>query len=473
LNAAEIIAAMGEFVPPGRIQLDPSQQAGLLAYTADLCDASPNAESERQRYRSVISRQIPMDEVMLRHWLAGKTILVTGGTGCIGSALVGQLTRYGAARIVSVSRGLTSCWTRYSSVDYLNADVRDSSGLLQVFRKVQPDIVFHLAAQREPGLAEREVHRTVSTNVLGTANVADLADYFGVAELIHASTGKAVRPYSREVYTASKRVAEWVLAQTAARSEVAIAAARFTHVVDNAVVYRNIQRAAADNTTLRIHDPGIAFYVQSALESAQLLLRAGLGAMSGALSILAITDLGWPVSLLDLTLGTLTHMGTAAPVYFSGYDAGYEAVPFPGLYDPRTAGDVSPLLNCFEALTVAEYAGVDTALARYAASSTEAGEAALQELRELCADTEDGHDLRVGLDMLLWITLGATLRAAPERALRRVEAIAAPFKQTMSRDCRRILSAVEYYAQNGEGRGAGAAGVHVGSSVDGAARHPY
>ena len=66
----------------------------------------------------------------------------------------------------------------------------------------------------------------------------------------------------------------------------------------------------------------------------------------------AITDLGWPVSLIDLALAVLASTGTSTPIYFSGYDQGYEEVPFPGLYDPMTAGDVSPLLNAFEAAAV-------------------------------------------------------------------------------------------------------------------------
>ena len=63
----------------------------------------------------------------------------------------------------------------------------------------------------------------------------------------------------------------------------------------------------------------------------------------------AITDLGWPVTLIDVTLGVLARTGSPTPIYISGYDRGYEPIPFPGLYDPLTAGEVSPLLSAFEA----------------------------------------------------------------------------------------------------------------------------
>ena len=139
-------------------------------------------------------------------------------------------------------------------------------------------------------------------------------------------------------------------AGVAATSGMLVSASRFTHVLDNSIIYRRLRCWAADGDPIRLHSPGIAFYVQSARESAHLLLLAVLGARQGEYRINAISDLGWPASLLDLALAVLAESGSTAPVYFSGYDAGYEEIPFPGLYDTATAGDVSPLLNAFEAV---------------------------------------------------------------------------------------------------------------------------
>src|SRR5208282_5658365 len=125
---------------------------------------------------------------------------------------------------------------------YARADIRDPRGLAAVFAGVRPDVVFHLAAQRDPGLAEREVHRTVTTNVLGTRNVIAAAEEALVSRLVFASTGKALRPYSREVYTASKRAAEWLVADAARRGTVTCAAARFTHVIDNSIIHQRLLR---------------------------------------------------------------------------------------------------------------------------------------------------------------------------------------------------------------------------------------
>ena len=95
----------------------------------------------------------------------------------------------------------------------------------------------------------------------------------GVPHVIFASTGKALRPYSPEVYTASKRVAELLLWQAAARGVTTCSVARFTHVIDNSIIHARLLDWC-DGGVIRLHDTGIAFYVQSALQSAQLLLAA-------------------------------------------------------------------------------------------------------------------------------------------------------------------------------------------------------
>jgi hypothetical protein len=96
---------------------------------------------------------------------------------------------------------------------------------------------------------------------------------------------------------------------------------------------------------IRLHSANTQFYVQSAFESAQLLLTALLAPSDATFRLHVIRDLDWPISLLDLALGAIAGNRRAQPLYLAGHDPGYEASPYPGLYDPRLAGDVSPLLN--------------------------------------------------------------------------------------------------------------------------------
>jgi FlaA1/EpsC-like NDP-sugar epimerase len=348
-TASEIIAVMRDAVPPGKETLNAAETHRLRLLTRALLAARSDAQREYGRFLAHSQRSLAVPGSDLNRWLRGKTVLITGGTGCIGSKLMTEVYRQCPGRLVSVSRGSTSRWVRLGGAECVTADIRDRASLTAVFNDVRPDVVFHVAAQRDPGLAEHEVKRTVTTNVLGTRNVIAAATEFEVPQVVCASTGKALRPYSPDVYTASKRIAEWLLAQAAERGGTAYSAARYTHVVDNSIICQRLVDWCSGGV-IRLHGADIAFYIQSALESAQLLLGAGLGARPGALWVHASTDLGWPISLLDLALGVLARAGSPTPIYFSGYDRGYESMSFPGLYDPLTAGDVSPLLSAFEAI---------------------------------------------------------------------------------------------------------------------------
>ena len=442
-----IIQLMRSVAPPGRPRLNEETARRLRELTRELIAAKPDATAEHDRFLAMRDRGLvlpPGREAELAGRLRGRTVLVTGGTGCIGSTLLGRLDELGAGRLVSASRGVTRCPRPRDGVEYVQADISDRPAVGRLVAAIRPDVIFHLAAQRDPGLAEAEVHRTVSTNLLGTRNVFAAAVAAGVPQVVHASTGKALRPYSPDIYTAAKRAAEWVAADAAAGGDLLCSAARFTHVVDNSIIYRRLRSWAAgpQDTPIRLHDTSIAFYAQSAQESAQLLLHAFLGAERGEFRVHAITDLGWPVCLLDLALGVLAETGAAVPVYFSGYDAGYEQVPFPGLYDPLTAGDVSPLLNAYETAALAGPAvpGADAFRLRFAADPRLPK--LLSRLDESCARTHDPATLRQELNELSWTLLDATLRIAPRSALLRSAALAKAHWDTMSQDHRRVLEAI-------------------------------
>jgi len=444
-TVSEIISAMHEAAPPGQDQLDHPVLGELRSLTQALIAACPGAGEEYARFLALGQRCIAVPEAELAAWLGGATVLVTGGTGCIGSALMAQVARWRPGRLVSVSRGVTDGWPRLAGAQYVHADIRDRRGLAAVFDEIRPDLVFHVAAQRDPGLAEHEVHRTVSTNVLGTRQVIAAAENSGVSHVVFASTGKALRPYSREVYTASKRAAEWLVAGAAARGSAIYSAARFTHVVDNSIIRQRLL-AWSERGALRLHAADIMFYAQSALESAQLLLCAGVAARRGTLRAHAISDLGWPVSLLDLALGTLARTGSEAPIYFSGYDPGYESRPFPGLYDPLTAGQLSPLLSAFEAAGVDQAAGRPTdAFALRFGSYPQDDDGLLRALQDAC-DTGASAAVRAELDALSWWLLDAALAVVPRDTLLRVARLTAQFDRELSPSHRRILAAVQAHA---------------------------
>ncbi|HEV3382223.1 MAG TPA: SDR family NAD(P)-dependent oxidoreductase [Trebonia sp.] len=454
-GSADIIKAMRQAVPAGLAQLGQAQITVLRELTAELLKATPGADAEHRRFRDITLRGLCLPEAELASHIDGATILVTGGTGCIGSALMAELAARRPARLVSVSRGGaesapgTPARPRQHSAEYLKADVSDCRAIDAVIGDVRPDIVFHLAAQRSPALAEVEVHRTVSTNTLGARNVLAAGAKAGTRQVVLASTGKAVRPYSPEVYTASKRAAEWVA--TTAACDVTCSAARFTHVVDNSIVYQRLLGWAADgpasgtasgNDVIRLHSGDIAFYAQSACESAQLLLIAMLGAVPGEFRVHAISDLGWPISLLDIALGILADTRSSTPLYISGYDPGYEEVPFPGLYDPVTSGDVSPLLNAFEATVTTPGPCPMVNSFRLEMAPDPAAPKLLDVLDRACARTRDNDAIRHALDDLSWSVLDAALAAADLSALRRSAMLTRRFEDGMTPAHRKIMRAI-------------------------------
>jgi nucleoside-diphosphate-sugar epimerase len=442
--AAKIVAAMCAAVPEGSRCLSGAELQCLRDLTRALLASKPDAVAEYRRFLAIAERAISLPDSALETWLPGRAVLVTGGTGCIGSVLMAQLTTWSPRRLVSVSRGYTR-GPRLSGTEYAHADIRDPGRLTAIFREVRPDVVFHLAAQRDPGLAERQVHRTATTNVIGTRNVIAAAAAVGVPRLISASTGKALRPYSPDVYTASKRAAEWLLSRAAVGGAMSCSAARFTHLVDNSIIHARLLDWCGGGV-IRLHDPDIAFYAQSALEAAQLLLAAGAGATAGALRVHAITDLGLPVGLLDMALGVIARTGTDTPIYFSGHDRGYEAQPFPALYDPLTAGDVSPLLNAFEAAS-AEASPCRAADAFPLAMAPDpAAEDRMRALADACARTRNSAAVRAALDELSWSLFDATLKAAPRQTLARAARLTGPHRGSLNAAHRRMLAAIEQHA---------------------------
>ena len=443
----DLIAEMCTVAPEGCACLDEQEISTLRTLTRLLLSAAHECEAEYLRYLATRARTLPMPMESVGGWVQGKTILVTGGTGCVGSALLSRVSDLKPGRLVSVSRGITRGWPRVTGAEYVHVDVRDQSALTAVVRDVRPDVVFHVAAQRDPGLAERAVYQTVTTNVLGTHNVITAAELIGVPRVVFASTGKTVIPYSPDVYSSSKRVAEWLASNAADRGDVLCSAARFTHVVDNSIVHQRIIDGYK-NGLVRLHETRGSFYIQSAIESAQLLICAGGDDQAGGLGVHAISDLGWPVDLLLLTLGALSRADSIPAIYFSGRDPGYRGnVPFPGQYDSQYSWQFGPLINAFEArrARTADYGHVDIFLRRPATDVRL--ESDLFALRECCAIGKPDEEIRKNLDELSWSIFETDLDAVPAEALLRIYNSETSRRSPESLAHPRIMAAIEGRAQ--------------------------
>ena len=325
----------------------------LIRLTRALVEYRAHPGMEKLRFDGTVRRPIPGHSAPLlaEHLSDTRRVLVVGGTGCVGRVVLHNLAlELPAAELSSFARRPRA--DPLPSVRYLHGDIRDKRRVEQVVRSVAPDLIVHLAAQRNPSLAEVAVAETVTTNLGGSLNVLDAAGRSGVPRLVIASTGKAVRFFTSDVYAATKKHVEYASAVAADHfPDTAISLTRFTHVVDNSIVGGRIAAWIARDEPIRLHSPQVLLPVQSALECYQLLMTAGVVSRPGHLTLVALRDLGWPpIDLLDLTLDHLAEAGRSrAPITFTGYPKGYEKEAYPGTYDPLSAGDVSPLLNCVEA----------------------------------------------------------------------------------------------------------------------------
>ena len=237
---------------------------------------------------------------------------------------------------------------RATPITYYHGDVRDRRSLQAIFEIEQPQIVFHLAAERLPGLAEIQIHQTVSTNILGCDNIIKLCESHRVEACIFSSTGKASRYFTPDIYAASKKIAEWLFSDYSQPRTCQYGIVRFTHVVENSPVSADLDARVA-NGIVSMHAPDRYIYTQNIEEAVSLLLNALTILNPHQTKILAVKDLGWPINTLDLALHKIVRSDRDIPIYFKGIPAGYERHVFLGQLDLSGTRDTLPMLNVLEA----------------------------------------------------------------------------------------------------------------------------
>jgi FlaA1/EpsC-like NDP-sugar epimerase len=250
---------------------------------------------------------VPIDLRPVRGYLEGRTVLVTGAGGSIGSELVRQLVQVGVARIVAVGRGENSIYELLqdmrrrgaaTEVVPVIADVRDRDSLNHVFARHRPEVVFHAAAHKHVPLMEANPEQAVFNNVLGTRNVVSVAREYGVRRLVNVSTDKAVNPSS--VMGASKRLSECVVKDAANGDGThrVYVSVRFGNVLGSrGSVIPLFQQQIAAGGPVTVTDPEMTRYFMTIPEAVQLVLQAGALAEPGAVYFL---DMGQPVRIAQL-----------------------------------------------------------------------------------------------------------------------------------------------------------------------------
>lgn len=287
---------------------DKSVHISILPDTLDLISGKPIRTQLREvRIEDLLGRDVvDLDNAAINTLIAGKTVLVTGGGGSIGSELCRQIAKRDPKQLVIVDIYENNAYDiqqelkfRYGSRLDLRveiASIRDAERMDQLFRTYRPEVVFHAAAHKHVPLMETSPQEAIRNNVFGTLNLVRAADAHGVKKFIQISTDKAVNPTS--VMGASKRLCEMIVQSMAMCSETTFAAVRFGNVLgSNGSVIPLFKRQIENGGPVTITDKRIIRYFMTIPEAAQLVLEAGSMAKQNELFVL---DMGQPVKILDL-----------------------------------------------------------------------------------------------------------------------------------------------------------------------------
>lgn len=266
--------------------------------------------------------ELSVEELLARHpkdldtrtiseFLRGKTVLITGAGGSIGSEIALQCHRFNASKLILIDHSeynLYQIGEKLPSALLTLCNIIDYETLDRIIGDSHPDIVIHAAAYKHVPLCETNPHTAIMNNIIGSRNVIDSSIAHNVAKIVIISTDKAVRPTN--VMGATKRVVE-LYAQNIDPQNSEIVSVRFGNVLGSSgSVIPKFKSQIESGGPLTITHPEVTRYFMLIGEACQLVLQAAAIARGGELFIL---DMGEPVKIVDLAQ-TMIRLYAAQPV---------------------------------------------------------------------------------------------------------------------------------------------------------------
>ena len=264
--------------------------------------------------------EVKLSQGEIRSYLRGKSVLVTGAGGSIGSQIVREIFKFKPSNLILVDVNENALYMlerdldfershskEYEGVNYISeiVSIREKEALREVFDKYKPEVVFHAAAHKHVPLMERRPQEAIKNNVFGTKNVMDVAIEKDVERFIMISTDKAVNPAN--AMGASKRLTEIILQSKGNKYKTKFAAVRFGNVLgSNGSVIPIFKEQIRKGGPITITHRNIIRYFMTIPEAAQLVLQAGYYASEGEIFLL---DMGEPVKIIDLATNLIKLSG--------------------------------------------------------------------------------------------------------------------------------------------------------------------
>ena len=247
-------------------------------------------------------------------YVQGKTVLVTGGGGSIGSELCRQIATHHPKQLIIVDIYENNAYEiqqelllRHTDLDLvvLIASVRNTRRMNWIFAHYKPDIVYHAAAHKHVPLMEKSPNEAIKNNVFGTWKVASAAANSGVQTFVMISTDKAVNPTN--IMGASKRICEMIIQTFDRHYDTKFVAVRFGNVLgSNGSVIPLFRKQILAGGPVTVTHPDIIRYFMTIPEAVSLVLEAGAYAGGGEIFVL---DMGEPVKILDLAKNLIRLSG--------------------------------------------------------------------------------------------------------------------------------------------------------------------
>ncbi|MDE7130919.1 MAG: polysaccharide biosynthesis protein [Lachnospiraceae bacterium] len=257
---------------------------------------------------------ISVDLDSILGYVQGKSVLVTGGGGSIGSELCRQIASHRPKRLIIVDIYENTVYdvqqelrAKYPELDLvvLIASVRNTNRMNYIFSEYRPDIVYHAAAHKHVPLMEDSPTEAIKNNVFGTFKTAQAAAMSGVKRFVMISTDKAVNPTN--IMGASKRICEMIIQTFDKHYETEFVAVRFGNVLgSNGSVIPLFRKQIAAGGPVTVTHPDIIRYFMTIPEAVSLVLQAGAYARGGEIFVL---DMGEPVKILDLAQNLIKLSG--------------------------------------------------------------------------------------------------------------------------------------------------------------------